>query len=548
MPPQRIADLSLREKVGQLFLVGFDGTTLSPPVERFVDEWGLGGVVYFSRNVSTPEQTAALSARLRERAARAGVPPPLVAVDQEGGPVSRLPWGTELPSAMALGATRDASLAEVAGEAVGAELRSLGVDVNLAPVLDVHSDPDNPVVGVRSFGEDPSLAGELGTRFAAGLQSGGVLACGKHFPGHGATETDSHRDLPVVTRDRERLDRVELVPFERAVEAGVDAVMTAHVAFPALTGADDLPATVSRDVVTGVLREDLGFDGLVVTDCLEMDAIADGIGTAEAAVRALEAGCDLLTVSHTPAVQEGAMRAVLDAVRAGRLPEARLDESVARVLRAKRSRDADVGSDTAWETAAERSRDVGAEVATGAVTLVRDATGALPVGDRVVVVTFAGGEPTEVADGRTGSGGLAAAVESPDCAVAASFAGEALLSSDAESPEEKSPIGSTPEAELPDGDTHPLGGDATVVVGTVDAANDAAQANAVRELAARTDDLVVVSLRNPNDLRAFHGVDCYLAAYDSTPATLAAVGAVLRGEVEPRGSLPVTIPLDGDEG
>lgn len=512
-----VEDLSLRQKVGQLFVVGFEGTALPRRVGRLVDEWGLGGVIYFSRNVETPSQTRALSDRLQSRAEAAGVPPLFVAIDQEGGPVSRLRWGTTLPSAMALGATRDEALARAAGEAVGAELRSLGVNVDFAPVLDVNNNPSNPVIGVRSFGEDPALVGALGSRVAAGIQERDLVACGKHFPGHGDTDVDSHSELPVFPHDRARLDRTELPPFEAAIDAGVDAIMTTHVAFPALTGSETRPATVSEAVVTGLLRDDLGFDGLAVTDCLEMDAIADGVGTTEAAVQAIAAGCDLLTVSHSPDAQDAAMRAVYDAVRSGRLSEARLDETVSRVLEAKRDRAVGTRGSTTWEAAADRSRAVAGDVAAAAVTLVRNRDGTLPVGERVTVVTFAGDGRTSAADRDAGPVDLAAAVESADCAV-----------------ERRSAEGGVPVVDE----------DATVVVGTLGAVDDESQAEVVCDLRRRVDDLAVVALQSPYDLAAFPDVDCYLTAYDRTPASLDAVGAVLRGDAEPRGTLPVTIPTD----
>lgn len=507
-----VDDLSIREKVGQLFVVGFDGPEVPPRFESLLSDWGVGGVIYFSRNLSTPSQTTALSASLQELAADANLPPLLVAVDQEGGPVTRVSWGVDPPSAMAVGATGDGALAAELGAAIGDELRALGTNLNFAPVLDVNANPENPVIGVRSFGDDPSLVGRLGSQFAAGLQRVDVLACGKHFPGHGDTITDSHHELPVLPHGRERLDRVELAPFRQAIEAGIDAVMTTHVAFPALTGAEDRPATVAPSVVTGLLREDLGFDGLVVTDCLEMDAISSGIGTVDAAVQAIEAGCDLLTVSHTPERQRAAMQAVLDAVRTGRLSESRLEESVERILAAKRAAVSDGASPPAWEPAADRVADVAARTASEAVTLVRDREETLPLSGPVTVVTFDGPDTLAVGGGFD-SGSLAAAVDSPACSV------------------------THRTGEVAAGDPE------TVVIGTTDAATNDEQARVVRELAASEVRLVVVALSNPYDLQVLPDIPCYLTTYGSGDAAVTALGRVLRGEASAEGELPISIPL-----
>src|SRR6056297_1737636 len=207
MPAWTVDDFSLRQKIGQLFVVGFDGTDVPPRFESLLNDWGVGGVLYFARNLSTPEQTTSLSDSLQRLAADGGLPPLLVAADQEGGPVTRISWGADPPSAMAMGATADGELLAEMGTAIGGELQALGINLDFAPVLDVNVNPENPVIGVRSFGDDPSLVGRLGSQFAAGLQRADVLACGKHFPGHGDTVSDSHHELPVLPHDRERLDR-----------------------------------------------------------------------------------------------------------------------------------------------------------------------------------------------------------------------------------------------------------------------------------------------------------------------------------------------------
>jgi len=280
---------------------GFDGLTVPEWLGRGLAD-GLGGVVLFARNVRDPEQLAALTASLR-----AERPELLIAVDEEGGDVTRLEaaTGSSFPGNLALGAVDDVELTRRVGAGIGGELASVGVNLDLAPVADVIVDPANPIVGVRSFGSDPQLVARHVAAFVAGLQGVGVAACAKHFPGHGETVADSHLELPTAEADRETLLARALPPFSAAVDAGVRAVMTAHIRFPAL---DDEPATLSAGLI-GMLRSQLGFAGLVLTDALEMQAISRTVGLEEGGVLALAAGADALCLGadRTPSeVERGA--------------------------------------------------------------------------------------------------------------------------------------------------------------------------------------------------------------------------------------------------
>jgi beta-N-acetylhexosaminidase len=303
-------------------LPGFAGLEAPDWLRRRLAD-GLGGVVLFARNVRDAEQLGALTAALR-----AERPDVLVAIDEEGGDVTRLEAdrGSSYPGNRALGVVDDVALTERVAAAIGADLRAVGVNLDFAPVADVASNPDNPVIGVRSFGEEPALVARHVAAFVTGLQAAGVAACAKHFPGHGATAEDSHRELPILHGDLAG----ELEPFRAAIEAGVRAIMSAHIRVPAV---GDEPATVSRALLTGVLREELGFGGLVVTDALEMRAIAGPIGVEEGAVRALAAGADALCLGHDLGDDacERIAHAVEEAVRAGRLSEERIAEAGARV-------------------------------------------------------------------------------------------------------------------------------------------------------------------------------------------------------------------------
>lgn len=317
--------------VGDLLLLGFEGTAPDPALREWFEAVRPGGVLLFARNIQSPEQVADLTAALQRWR---GESPLLVAVDQEGGRVSRFgPPFTVFPGSGALGRAGDARLAERVGRVLGAELKAVGVTVNLAPVLDLRLGPENPVLGERSLGSDPAAAARLGAALIRGMQEAGLAATAKHFPGHGGTAVDSHVALPVVAGDAAWLARTPLVPFQAAVAAGVAAVMTAHVRYPALD--PDLPATLSPRILA-LLREDLGFGGVAVTDDLLMGAIAETWPAEEAAVLALEAGADLLLLSGDAAIQARVVTAVERAAGTGRLPGTRLAEAAARLERLRR--------------------------------------------------------------------------------------------------------------------------------------------------------------------------------------------------------------------
>lgn len=371
----------LSRLVDACLLPAFDGPV--PPswlLERI--EGGLGGVVLFGHNIRDPEQLRGLTEQLR--AARPDI---LIGVDEEGGDVTRLECGagSSYPGNLALGTVDDVAATRAVAHAIGADLAAAGVNVNLAPVADINSNPDNPVIGVRSFGATADLVSRHTTAYVEGLQSAGVAACTKHFPGHGDTAVDSHLGLPTVSADPAEL-AVALEPFRAAIAAGTAAIMTAHIVLPAF-GSD--PATINRSVLTGLLRDELGFDGLVITDALDMAAIRRSIGDAEGAVRAIAGGADALCLAGIEErhVVEDIRRALAAAVRDGRLPEARLVEAADRVRRTVAF--ATSAASAPGATGAGRAgggagsdRDIGLAVARRAVR----AEGDVRVGSRPVVV------------------------------------------------------------------------------------------------------------------------------------------------------------------
>lgn len=340
-----ISELTLEERIGQMLCLGWDGPGallgINDHARECVARIGAGAMIVMGRNVRAPGASEidaagvrAMTEALQELAPRV---PLLIATDQEGGRVARLglPPFTPLPSARAIGRTGRPALAEALARVVGTELAAVGIGFDFAPDADVDSNPANPVIGDRAFAADATTTAAFVAAQVRGFAAGGVLACAKHFPGHGDTHQDSHYDLPTVDATLPDLEARELLPFRAAIAAGVPAIMTAHIRFPAVdpTG---VPATLSRIWLTDILRGRLGFAGLVVTDCLEMKAVADHWGTPRAAVLAAIAGADLLLVCHTPARQRETRDALLAAVRSGELPEARVSEAAERVLAAKR--------------------------------------------------------------------------------------------------------------------------------------------------------------------------------------------------------------------
>jgi beta-N-acetylhexosaminidase len=501
--------------VGQLFMVDFSGTEPSAEVERLIVDGGVGGVTLFDKNVEGPGQVARLTNALQRLASDAGHPPLLVSVDQEGGPVVRL-RGTWFPSAMAFGAAADETLAARAAEATARELRAAGIHLNFAPVLDVNSNPANPVIGVRSYGEDPARVARLGLGAIAGMQSAGVLATAKHFPGHGDTVLDSHLALPMVSHRRDRLDAVELLPFREAVHAGVAAVMTAHVVYPALD--PDHPATLSARIIA-FLRKELGFGGLVVSDSMRMRAIADRHTPGDAAVQAVRAGVDVVLALGVVASQWEALDAVRAAASDGRIPAGRVRESAERILAAKRR----LGLfDSARVSEADAVRLVGCpahlaladRVAAAAATLVAPRDGIIPLPPGPVYVA-AGLAAQETADRLAGA--LRAAGR-PATSVASDVAawGEARGSAE------------------------------RVIVVPIGAATgeDPSMRDRVHEItlaAVQQGPTVAVAVDVPYALASVADGCACVAVYGTDPPSLKAAAEVLAGIIQARARLPVTV-------
>jgi beta-N-acetylhexosaminidase len=323
----------LRHQIGQLLMAGFSGPALPAEIEAIAREFSLGGIVFFARNVEEPEQVADVARRASELASDGLAP--WISVDQEGGRVARFKKGFTLwPPMATLGRSGDVTLAKRFGAAMAAELRAVGITLDFAPVLDVFTNPKNTVIGDRALATDAEIVGKMGVAIIEAFDGAGVASCGKHFPGHGDTLADSHHDLPLVEHDIGRLRAVEFEPFRAAIRAKVPAIMTAHVLVPSVD--EEQPGTLSRRVVQGLLRDELGYDGLVFTDDMEMKAVAARMPVPQAAVKALAAGCDaVLVCSGNHDLQVETLEAIVRAVEREELSFSRVEQALARQRRAK---------------------------------------------------------------------------------------------------------------------------------------------------------------------------------------------------------------------
>lgn len=490
----------------------FKGYTPPPEILDAVRRGEIGAFCLFAFNVISPAQLRELSLSLYVAAQEGGFPPPIIGIDQEGGQLIAVSEGaTELPGNMALGATRSPELAEAAGRVLGRELLAMGVNMNFAPALDINNNPNNPAVGIRSFGDTPELVSELGQAMIRGMQAEGVIATAKHFPGHGDTSADSHFDVPIINHSLEHIRAVELVPFRAAIAAGVEAVMTGHIVISAL---DSRPATLSRTLLTGILREEMGFRGLIVTDAMDMHAVARE-GTIPSIEAALNAGIDLVLLGHIPD-------------QLSLIPKTQHllnSESAARIQQVRQRLPRELPPLNVVNSA--EHRQIAQTIADHAITVVRD-NGRLPLQlqpeDRVVVITSQTADLTPADTSSKVRVGLAnavsrrhprtEAVEIPMNANDATIRAVLRLAEDAN----------------------------LVIVGTISADRDEGQAALVRALCERGQQPVVVALRTPYDCVAFPMVQTYLCAYSIRPVATEAVARVLFGEIEARGILPCALP------
>ena len=534
--------MTLQEKVGQLFMTyayGEKANTKAPAdvaanqttygvknAAQLIDRYKLGGLIYFawSNNVNNTEQIARLSNGVQNASlSQRSKIPSLISTDQEGGVVFRVP-ATELPGNMALGAGRSPQDAQTAAVIGGSELKAVGVNWNFAPVADVNVNPANPVIGVRSFSEDPTLTADLTAAQVRGYQDEGIAAAAKHFPGHGDTAVDSHTGLPTIDHTRAEWEEIDKPPFQAAIDQGIKAIMTAHIVVPSLDPSGD-PATLSKPIMTGVLRNEMGYDGVVITDALTMAGVREKYGDAQVPVLALKAGVDMLLM---PPDLDLAYNSVLGAVRSGELTESRIDTSVKRILRLKW----DLGLvqnpyvDVARALEVTRSPEhlEQAQALTDRTpTLVKNEGDLLPLADagQSVLVTGAGTAPTAIVAERMKQRGAKADVFETGT----------------------NPNQAKIDAAVAAAKPH----DVTVVLtNRAWMSSGAGQRELVRQLTATGKPVIAVAIRDAYDIAHFTEVPAYLATYSYSGVSLESAVRVLYGEINPQGKLPVTIPAAGD--
>ncbi|MEU0031812.1 glycoside hydrolase family 3 protein [Streptomyces sp. NPDC006335] len=548
-----VSRMTLEEKVGQLFVMRVYGHSATAPDQADVDanlkeigvrtaaemiaRYRVGGIIYFTwaHNTRDPHQIADLSNGIQK--ASLSQPrglPVLVSTDQEHGIVCRVGEpATLFPGAMAVGAGGSREDARALGRIAGQELRALGIRQNYSPVADVNVNPANPVIGVRSFGSEAGAVAGLVAAEVAGYQGAGVAATAKHFPGHGDTAVDSHYGFPVITHSRELWEKLDAVPFRAAIRAGIDSVMTAHIQFPALDDSGD-PATLSHPILTGILRGELGYDGVVVTDSLGMEGVRTKYGDDRVPVLALKAGVDQLL---NPPSLDVAWKAVLKAVQGGELTEARLDESVLRILRLKARLRL---FEQPYVSRGGVTRTVGTPAHLAAADRIGERTTTLLVNEKRLLplsrrthrrLLVVGADPASPS-GTTGppTGVLAAALTE------LGFTATALSTGTAPS----AAVVAQAVAAARDVDA--------VVVGTYNVTAAGSQKTLVEQLVATGRPVIAVAIRNPYDVARLPTVTAFLATYSWTDVELRAAARVIAGKAAPRGRLPVPVQRADEPG
>lgn len=511
--------MTLQEKIGQRLMTGFPGPKMTEEFIETVKKHKIGNVILFRENITDRQQLKQLCNDIQELVRRETGHSAIIAIDQEGGLVSRLPGdAVNVPGAMALAASGDPENAYRAGKLIGQELRSLGPNFNFAPDVDVNSNSKNPVIGVRSYGDNPHEVSRYAKRAIAGLLEGGVPCTAKHFPGHGDTDVDSHLALPCVDKSLEELEQVDLIPFQAAIEADVTAIMTAHILYPQIEP-DSVPATMSRKIVHGILREKLGYQGIIISDCMEMAAIAAMYGISNGTLAAFKADVDLVEITHHPLwCAEAAVR-VLEAAEAGELDMDEMDASVNRILACKaRWIENQEPVDFDFEAAAEESRLLMEQT----ITEAQRPAEPFPMNNPLCI----GCDPYR----SSLVGNLEIGEKNPFGIQMAQLLNGQCASM------ERNPSPESVAALVEQAKHH-----GCAVVGTYDAVYNPGQLELIRALAANGIPTAVVALHLPYDLKNLPENVWGIAAFEYTARSTAAAAKVLLGTTRPAGRMPVQL-------
>ncbi len=510
-----VKEMTLKEKIGQLILPGFHSTYYDDQIKTLIEDYHVGNVILFTRNFENAEQMRNLTKKIHEATYKSTGHIPFIAIDQEGGLVTRMMKDvTFAPGPMTAAASFD-DATYYTGKMLAEDMIRLGMNFNLAPSLDVNNNPNNPVINVRSYSDNPEVVAKLGKRFIEGSKEFGVLACAKHFPGHGDCEVDSHLGLPTINYDLDRIHRIEMYPFMKNID--VPAIMSAHIMFPAY---DSVPGTLSRKILTNVLREELGFKGLILTDCLEMKAIADMYGTANGALMAILAGADICDISHTLEYQIKALELIEEAVLDGRLPLEELDKKVERILKFKESTIPYLEKYFYNQEMrfSEENNKLAQEIVDHSLTLVKGENAKLT--DNTLVVAPVAMARTIIED-EFDDRNLAKVLKKEFTNLTV----KELVNSD----------------EFKESVLSELNNYDNVILFSYNAATSPKQVEFINAILSMKKEVTVISLKGPMDYNKYQNLNNYLCLYEYTPNSIRTVVKYLKGKLQPVGKLTIKL-------
>ncbi|URZ09728.1 glycoside hydrolase family 3 protein [Clostridium felsineum] len=514
-----IEKLPLDIKIGQMIMAGFPSRVYDSEIEELIKNEKVGNFILFGENLENEHEIVELTSNLQKGINKYIKIPGIISTDQEGGIVTRVKTTSLMfPGNMAFAAAGGARSTFKEGKIVGKELRALGINMNLAPVMDVNCNSRNPVIGTRSYGDNPKKVAEFGVDLIKGLKESLVISVAKHFPGHGDTEVDSHLNLPTVKHKLDRLNRVELFPFRVAIKKGIDAIMSAHVLFEAIEP-NRLPSTLSFRVLTGLLRGKLGFEGMIITDCMEMDAIAKVYGSDKAAVMAIKAGADLICISHTAAVQKACIHAIKTAVKNGEISEQRINESVRRILKTKEKYRI---SESISKNKYNHNNFFIEKISDRSITVLKDDKKLIPLKGKCIFIATKAAALTGAED----------KIKEENIFISKAY--EKFGGNKFEmqiNPNKASINRIVKECTKAD----------RVVIGLYNASNNSGQREIVHEINKVNSNIVLVALRNPYDYLYFKDFSTYINVYDYTSMSVKSVIKVLAGEIKALGVSPIEL-------
>lgn len=518
----KIEELTLEQKIGQLIVAGFSENYVTDDLKELIEQYHIGNIILFQKNIIDSIQLGKLNRNIQEVMEKYNANPAFICMDQEGGMVTRLfNKATCFPGNMAVAAGASYEETYALGAAIGQELRHIGINMNLAPVMDINNNQLNPVIGVRSYGDVPERVAEYGKNFFKGLQSEGVVSFAKHFPGHGNTNVDSHLGLPTILSDLYNLNKVELIPFIEAINNGIDGIMSAHIIFSALEK-NNLPATLSKAILTGLLRERLGFNGLIITDCMEMKAIINNYGIEEASVMAINAGADLVCISHTRELQVKAVNAIKEAVENGTIKVEDLNSKVERILEFKQKYDLYNWRKLSGQIPAEELEEHGrlaAEISEKSVTVISNYKGLIPINNEGLITISPISQVTSIADENVEETNFGKILQER-------IGGEY--------------VNYKPNNIDEDYILSKVENKSVIIFGCYNMSLDNTQKRLLDKLLAERKEIILVALRNPYDITEYRDrISTILCTYEYTKLSINSLIKILKGENVAKGRLPV---------